>query len=90
MQQRQSYTSHGTEDPRDRERHNAAVAAEISKLERNLRHLGPVSRGRLADVAHADQWREGTFEEAVSEGVRQGRLEWMPFHWLKATKGARL
>ena len=41
-------------------------------------------------LARADRWREGTFEEAVSEGVRQGRLQWMPFHWLKAVRGARL
>ena len=26
----------------------------------------------------------------VSEGVRQGRLQWMPFHWLKAVRGARI
>jgi hypothetical protein len=90
MHQSQSYTSHGTEHPRDRRRHDAAVAAEIGKLERSLRELGPMPRERLADLAHADQWREGTFEEAVSEGVRQGRLEWMPFHWLKAVRGARL
>ena len=47
-------------------------------------------RERLADLAGADRWREGTFEEAVSEGVRQGRLQWMPFHWLKAVRRARL
>jgi hypothetical protein len=47
-------------------------------------------RERLASLSGADQWREGTFEEAVSEGVRQGRLEWMPFQWLKAVRGAHL
>jgi len=45
---------------------------------------------RLASLAHADQWREGSFEEAVSIGVRDGRLAWMPFNWLKAVRGARL
>jgi hypothetical protein len=90
MHQSQSYTSHGTENPRDRRRHDAAVAVEIRKLERSLRDLGPMPRERLADLSRADQWREGTFEEAVSEGVRQGRLEWMPFQWLKAVRGARL
>jgi hypothetical protein len=90
MRQSQSYTSHGTENPRDRRRHDAAVAAEVRKLERSLREFGPMPRRRLADLAGADQWREGTFEEAVSEGVRQGRLQWMPFHWLKAVRGARL
>lgn len=90
MHQTQSYTSHGTENPRDRRRHDACVAAEIRKLERSLRELGPMPRERLARLAGAEHWREGTFEEAVSEGVRQGRLEWMPFHWLKAVPGSRL
>ena len=90
MNESQSYPCHATEHPRDRRRHAAAVAAETRKLERNLREFGPMPKDRLADMAHADQWREGTFEEAVSEGVRQGRLEWMPFHWLKAVRGARL
>jgi len=76
----------GTENPRDRRRHAATVEAEIRKLERNLLELGPMPRDRLADLAHADRWRDGTFEEAVSVGVRQGRLEWMPFQWLKATR----
>jgi hypothetical protein len=65
MHQHQSYTSHGTEHPRDRRRDAASVDVDIRKLERSLRELGP-------------------------EGVRQGRLEWMPFHWLKAVRGARL
>ena len=47
-------------------------------------------RERLADLAHADRWRAGTFAEAAAEGVRQGRLERMAFHWLKATNGARI
>lgn len=84
------YTSHGAENPRDRRRHAAVVAAEIRKLERNLRDFGPMPKDRLASLAHADQWREGTFEEAVSAGVREGRLELMPFCWVKAARGSRL
>lgn len=90
MQERQSHAHHTTQTARDRRRHDAAVAAEISKLERSLRQLGPMPRERLADLARADRWREGTFEEAVAAGVRQGRLAWMPFHWLKAAGGSRL
>jgi hypothetical protein len=81
---------HGIQSARDRRRHDAAVAAEIRKLERSLRALGPMPSERLANLAHADRWREGTFEEAVAVGVREGRLAWLPFHWLKAVRGARL
>lgn len=45
---------------------------------------------RLANLAQADRWREGSFEEAVAVGVREGRLAWLPFSWLKAVRGARL
>ena len=90
MHQSQSYTSHGTDSPRDRRRHTACVEAEVNKLERNLREFGPMPKERLADLSGADRWREGTFEEAVSAGVREGRLEQLAFSWLKATRGARL
>jgi hypothetical protein len=81
---------HGIQSARDHQRHEAALAAEINKLERNLRELGPMPCERLATLARADRWREGTFEEAVAAGVREGRLAWLPFNWLKATRGARL
>jgi hypothetical protein len=81
---------HGIQSAQDRRRHDAAVAAEIRKLERSLRALGPMSSERLANLVHADRWREDTFEEAVAVGVREGRLAWLPFHWLKAVRGARL
>ena len=90
MHQSQSYTSHGTENPRDRRRHAAAVDAEIRKLEQNLRDFGPMPKDRLSTLAGADRWREGTFEEAVAAGIRQGRLEAMAFDCLKATHGPRL
>jgi len=81
---------HGIHSARDHRRHAAAVAAEIDKLERSLRELGPMPSERLANLAQADRWREGSFEEAVAVGVREGRLAWLPFHWLKAVRGARL
>ncbi len=80
---------HGIHGARDQRRHDAAVEAEIRKLERSLRELGPMPRDRLAALAHADRWREGTFEEAVAVGVREGRLARLPFHWLKAVRAAR-
>jgi hypothetical protein len=81
---------HVTHSVRDRQRHDATVAAESRKLERSLRELGPMPSERLASLAHADRWREGSFEEAVAVGVREGRLAWLPFHWLKAVRGAGL
>jgi len=89
MQEPQSQ-HHGIQTPRDRRRHEAAVAAEIRKLERNLRELGPMPSARLAALAQADRWREGTFEEAVAVGIREGRLARLPFQWLKAVRGASL
>jgi hypothetical protein len=89
MQQPRSH-HHGIQTPRDRRRHEAAVAAEIRKLERNLRELGPMPSERLAVLAQADRWREGTFEEAVAVGIREGRLARLPFQWLKAVRGAGL
>jgi hypothetical protein len=89
MQEPRSH-HHGIQSARDHRRHEAAVAAEIDKLERSLRELGPMPCDRLANLAHADRWREGTFEEAVAVGVRQGRLAWLPFKCLKAVRGARL
>jgi hypothetical protein len=90
MNESQPYSSHPTENPRDRRRHNATLAAEVDKLERHLRELGPMPKERLAELSHADRWREGTFEEAVAAGVREGRLTWLAFRCLKATRGARL
>lgn len=83
-------TTHATESVRDHRRHVAAVEAEMRKLERNLRDFGPMPCDRLATLARAERWREGTFEEAVALGVREGRLARLPFDWVKAVNGARL
>jgi hypothetical protein len=60
------------------------VAAEARRLERNLRAIGPMPRDMLAHVSGAENWREGTFEEAVREGLREGRLRTLPLQWLEA------
>lgn len=72
--------------PRDGKRHHATVTAETRKLERSLRAIGPMPRTMLARVTQANSWREGSFEEAVKEGIREGRLEELPLGWLKVTR----
>lgn len=66
--------------------HQASVTAEVRKLERSLRAIGPMPRSMLARVARAGSWREGSFEEAVQAGLREGRLKELPLGWLKATR----
>lgn len=83
--QPESHPFHHPQDA-DEPRHQAKVSAEIRRLETTLWSLGPMPTDTLAHVSHADQWREGSFEEALREGVRQGRLERMPFGWVKAVK----
>jgi len=85
----------GQEDPRPRthdwageaERRATIVTAETRRLENQLLAIGPMSREKLAHSCGADHWRDGTFEEAVREGIRSGRLQEMPMGWLKATHG---
>jgi hypothetical protein len=38
----------------------------------------------LARATGAERWREGTFQEAVREGIRQGHLRELPLGWLAA------
>lgn len=66
----------------------SVVAAEVTRLERRLRAIGPMHRQRLAEACGADRWREGTFEEAIREGVRLGRLRQLPLGWIEAQDGA--
>ncbi len=67
-------------------RHQATVAAEARKLQKSLRAIGPLPRPVLARMTGADRWREGSFEEAVQEGVRQGTLKNLPLGWVEATR----
>lgn len=63
------------------------VAAEIRRLERHLMTIGPMPRQRLAEACGSDRWREGTFEEALREGIRQGVLRPLPLGWIEAAHG---
>lgn len=67
-------------------RHRACVAAAARRLERQLRTIGPMPRAMLARRADAQHWREGSFEEAVDEGLRAGRLRKLPLQWLEAAE----
>lgn len=61
------------------------VAAETRRLRRELLALGPMRRDRLAERCRADRWREGTFEEAVQQGVKTGQLRRLPLGWIAAS-----
>ena len=72
----------------DEDTHRATViAAEVRRLQRQLLAIGPMPRHRLAERCGADRWREGTFEEAIHEGVRLGMLRELPLGWIEATIG---
>ncbi|MGA9857308.1 MAG: hypothetical protein WBQ18_05555 [Solirubrobacteraceae bacterium] len=74
------YVRHG-----DFARHRATiVAAETRRLERELLALGPMHRDRLAERCGTHRWREGTFEEAVHQGIQTGQLRRLPFDWIAA------
>lgn len=85
----------GHQEPRPRthdwageaDRRASIVSAETRRLENRLLAIGPMSREKLAESCGADHWRDGTFQEAVREGIRTGRLEELPMGWLKATLG---
>lgn len=63
------------------------VVAEVRRLQRRLQSIGPMHRDRLAQDCGADRWREGTFEEAIREGVRLGMLRQLPLGWVEAASG---
>lgn len=68
--------------------HRATViTAEMRQLERCLLAIGPMPRAKLAQSCGARRWREGTFDEAIQEGLRVGAIRQLPFGWLEATWG---
>lgn len=66
-------------------RHRATVVtAEVRRLERTLRAIGPMPRQKLAQTCASGRWHEGTFEEALRAGIASGRLRELPLDWVEA------
>ncbi len=65
------------------------IAAEVRRLERRLLAIGPMHRDKLAQSCGTERWREGTFEEAIEEGVRTGALRRLPLGWIEANPQTR-
>jgi hypothetical protein len=62
------------------------VAAELRRIERRLRAVGPMSREALAKSCCENTWRDGNVTEAVREGIRQHRLKRLPLGWIAAER----
>jgi hypothetical protein len=70
-----------------RECHRVTVgAAVIRVLEANLLFTGPMKRTKLARAVRADSRPHGTFDEAVRQAVRQGKIHELPRDWLTAAR----
>ncbi len=76
--------AHATTTPDIAPHSVAVVAAETRRLERQLLAWGPMPRHRLVQRCGAHRWREGTFEEAVRQGLRTGQLRQLPLDWFAA------
>jgi hypothetical protein len=64
--------------------HDAVLAAEVRRLARALRTVGPMPRPALARATGCDHWREGNFEAALEAGLRSGRLRELPLGFVAA------
>jgi hypothetical protein len=67
-------------------RHSAILAAEVKRVERELRLYGPMPVSRLARLCGEAAWRDGTLEEVVREGIRQRRLKRLPLGWVASRR----
>jgi hypothetical protein len=72
---------HATRDA-GTDRHAAIVAAELRRIERQLRAFGPMPRRALSRSCGERSWRDGSVTEAVREGIRQHRLKQLPLDWI--------
>ena len=64
-------------------RHDDAVlSAEVRRLVRVLRSYGPLQRASLARISNAERWREGSFDRAVTEAIREGQVRELPFDFI--------
>ncbi len=68
--------------PEDLSHEERVVAAETRRLQRELRAIGPMPREKLAEICHADHWREGSLDQAVRAGVKTGALRELPLGWV--------
>lgn len=62
------------------------VATEIRALEAQLLLVEPMKRPMLAQAVRADSWSVGTFDEAVAQAVRQGKILGLPLNRFRATQ----
>jgi hypothetical protein len=66
-------------------RHQEAIrSAEVARLVHALNSFGPLPRASLPRMSHAERWRAGSFEAAVGEAIRQGKLRELPSDFLAA------
>jgi hypothetical protein len=75
-------TARERKDQRNDRHHAAIVAAELRRIERRLREVGPMPRRALSAQCGESSWRDGNVTEAVREGIRQHRLKELPFGWI--------
>lgn len=66
--------------------HWQVLDVEASRIARELRAIGPMTRQALAERCCAHHWRQGTFEAAVRHGIAAGRLQELPFGFLAARR----
>jgi hypothetical protein len=66
--------------------HAAIVAAELRRIERQLRAVGPMPRHALSASCGEPHWRDGNVTEAVRAGIRQHRLRELPLGWIASER----
>lgn len=68
-------------------RHDEAVIqAEVRRLACSLRPYRILSRGALQKAAGANHWSNNGFDQALSEAVRRGMIEELPFGFYRDTE----
>lgn len=73
--------------PRRASRHDDAVlSAEVRRLVRALRTYGPLQRASLTEFSGAERGREGSFDRAVAEALREGQPRALPFDLIAADR----
>jgi hypothetical protein len=68
--------------------HRLVLSAEIRRIASELYSAGPMPRALLSRKCQPGRWSEGSFEAAVQEGVRQGKLRRLPFDFIDVERSA--